>query len=271
MGITKKSDIIKEYIVILAVNGMIKKWMRTVIILAMAAFVCSFSVSAVEESSYSYSSEAASYPSELSYQSESSPEEISGYFSQPSEYSNEEKSSPDEYSYIYESSSEENSGENSSESSLLLEYTVSGGESSVSSHAEGSKEESQVSVADPFDSLRAKQYILPGDDPDYETKKNSSQPEKKKSQIKQNGLMNAPLPVSRADNNTNMYREEEDTAFVVGVIFWSVIGLAAAVLVILILSLKGGGDLSFTRKRYYKHSSYKPMRINGKKYKYRGR
>lgn len=240
---------------------MIKKWILTVIIFALAVFVCAFTVNAEDESSNSYSSETASNSSELSYEPESSSEGISGYLSLPSEYSTEEESISDEYSYIFESSIEE-----SSESSSVPEYIVS-----ANSQDESSKAESQVSVADPFDDLRALQYILPGDDPDYETKKNASQQDKKKSLIKQNGLMNAPLPVSRTDNDINMYKEEEDTSFVVGVIFWSVIGVAVAVLVILMLSIKGGGDLSFTKRRYYKRSSYKPMQRGSKKYKYRGR
>ena len=252
------------------------------ILAAAAIFSLTLPVYAEAESESDFSMSESSFDPEQSFEQFSSIE-VSEEASLTSEVSYEESYSQ-EYSYesqndtSYETSTDYLSQDESSQDSSN-EETSYGEESSNSeetsdqnSDLQSSEEESELSVADPFEKIRALQFILPADDPDYESKKKNQESSVilNKETGGEKGLINTPLPLSRSSSELDLYSEEQDSSFLMGVIIWSVIGVVVFILLILILNLKGGGDFSFGRKRYHKHS-YKPMKGGRKKYKYSGR
>ena len=259
----------------------IKRLLCSAAALLMIAFSFSVSANAEEVSEIeisvdtSYSEPEPSLPEQQSQTDIS--EEPSAVSEIPVEQPSESSHSESSYSYIAdeisaesslsdESSSDQSSSESSSETSNPYEEY-----SQPENSAENSAEVSELSVADPFEKIRSLQYIIPADDPDYESKLKALQ----NSAIRtahidgQAGLINTPIPTSAGSSELDLYPEERDSSFLMGVIIWSVIGIVVLILRILILNLKGG-DFSFGRKRYHKHTAYKPMK-GGKKYKYTGR
>lgn len=215
-----------------------------------------------EQQSLTEISEEPSAVSEISIEEPSHVSTVESSYSYISNESSTEQSSYDE------SSTDESSTESSSdESSSYEEY------SQQEFSAETSEEVSELSVADPFDKIRSLQYIIPGDDPDYESKLKTLQNSAIRTiQVSgQEALLTTPIPTSGNSSELDLYPEERDSSFLMGVIIWSVIGIVVLILLILILNLKGGGEFSFGRKRYHKQTTYRPMKGGRKKYKYTGR
>lgn len=214
------------------------------------------------ESSAGESAEAYEPSTEVSMQSSVE----SSYESSTEETHSSEESTTDESAQ--ESSGEESGSESSTESSL------ESGEASDSSNAAGQVSEvSRIKVTDPFGKLNDLDYILPADAPDFEVKRQkyeSSLLAAAEIRSANSLIQSPPLPISDDNDELSFVKEEEDASFMMGVVIWSVIGVVIAVLLILMLNLKGGGDFSMGRKRYYK-KTYRPTRNAHKKYRYTGR
>ncbi len=205
------------------------------------------------DNDYSYTEE--SYYQEYSYYLEDS---YSYYYEQDTEeksyYENEESIS-DEYDEEYQESYEES-------------YEESLEESSEQDSSESEEESSGLSVTDPFGKLSAMNYILPSDDPNYIAKQKKEDSNAAAGSIRHNsGLLDSPpMPSDTSASALSYTEDEDDSSFLMGIIFWSVIGIVLTILLIFIINLKGSGNSnSFGRKRYHKNT-YKPSRRSHSSY-----
>ena len=219
-----------------------------------------------ESSAYDYDN---SYDEESSYDEDSyessyyDDEESSDYY----EYSGDDESSYDESTYY--TADEEESSEQSSEEESSYE---SSGENSADEESEASKaeESSSLKLTDPFAKLRSINYILPSDDPNYVAKQKKEESNHAAGAVKHNsGLLDAPpIPLDDTVSSIEYSGEDDGSSVLIGIIFWSVIGIVLTIVLIFIINLKGSGNDNFARKRYDK-KKYRPVSRSVSKYNVR--
>lgn len=255
-----------------------------IITILMSISVISFSSYAVEESSYE------SLPSESSAEITSTESTFSSAIAESSVVQSSIQSSSFTESSVQtpESSNSVSVPQSSAESSVVSEPSVqssvpeetSADESSEpeSSIEESSEESEEISIVDPFSALNNLEVVLPVDRPDYIPPESSSESSVQSSvQSSENSVesqISAVAEVSKAENNVlnappvptdeqtpkQIYSQRADNlSFLIGIIIWSVIGVAVTALLIVILNLKGNKETSggFNRGRFSSHKHYK--------------
>ena len=144
-------------------------------------------------------------------------------------------------------------------------------ESEEYSEEEESVEESSepekiiVPVTDPFRSVGKMKYILPVDDPSFVSPESRAEEEKKaQSSAEAAAVINPdsklldspPMPSYEPSVALPYYQEDDSSSVLMGMIFWSIIGIVVTAILIMILNFKGdSSDYSFNRKRYYKQQN----------------
>lgn len=252
-----------------------KKYIVSFTVSLMLAVILSFSVYAVE------TSEENSVPvTESSVVQESSPPEPSV------QQSSEESSSEPSITESSQESSYESSYESSAESSIESSQTESSAEESsepfeeeTSIPEETSVEESseeppyEVSVTDPFEAINNIDIILPVNKPDYNkpniesSVESSEEPFQESSETvaantseisdTESTILNTPPVPQDEVSSVQLYNSttvsSDNTSFLLGIIFWSVIGLVVTTVLIIVLHSKGGGNQMSGRNRYRKN------------------
>ena len=197
-------------------------------------------------------------------------------------YSEESYYQEESYSYYYEQDTDESSyyeneesfsdDENEYQESFEESFEESYEESIGQSIQESAEESSGLSITDPFAKLTSMHYILPSDDPNYIAKQKKEDSNAAAGSIRHNsGLLDSPpMPLDNSVSALN-YKEDDDSTFLVGIIFWTVIAIVLTILLIFIINLKGSGNSnSFGRKRYHKNT-YKPSKKSHSSYRISGR
>lgn len=254
----------------------------TAVVVTVLMSVVSFSSYAVEESSYT------SVPSESSEVITSS--EDSTLFSSTVSESSVEQSST-QSSFIQESSTQSTqSSEVVSEPQSSAEPEPSITESSVPeetstqesstvevSDEESSEESTEVSFTDPLSALKYLEAVLPidrGYTPPENSTQNSTQssiPNSESSTVSEastvseiskteSKILNAPpVPTDEETPKQTLTQQSDNSSFLIGIIIWSVIGVAVTALLIVILNLKDGKGRSdsFNHGRYSSRKHYK--------------
>lgn len=253
-----------------------------VVTVLMSALVISFSAYAVEESSYT------SLPSELS--SEITSAESTDFSSVVAESSAVQSSL--ESSTVQESSLQNSENSNTvsapqsavessappepsfTQSSVPEETSTDESSNPESSVEESSEESTENSIVDPFSALNNLEAVLPVDRPGYTPPESSlesslqsseNSPESQNSVIAdvskdETNILNAPPVPTDEQVPKQIYSQRADnSSFLIGIIIWSVIGVAVTALLIVILNLKGGTGTSdslnhgrFSSRKHYK-------------------
>lgn len=132
-----------------------------------------------------------------------------------------------------------------------------------SAYEESSAEESKAqNIADPFGAIKAAEILIPSDKPGYKAPEQSSAAESSESDHSaaaavingDNQLLSSP-PIPSDDPSAPVpYNQQSDSnSVLMGIIFWSVIGVIVTTVLIVILNFKGNNsEFAFSRKRYHK-------------------
>lgn len=168
--------------------------------------------------------------------------------------------------------SDELSSESSAESlseSYVQSSEQSSNQSSELSSDESYEESSEVSIVSPFSALNNLDAVLPVDREDYRPIESqiesSEQMPESNSEISsesslyledtskaESNILNAPPVPSDEPVTSQLYASNTDNSFLIGIIFWSVIGVVVTAVLIIILHSKGNSEFNFSKKRYRK-------------------
>ncbi len=119
-----------------------------------------------------------------------------------------------------------------------------------------------INIIDPFKNIAGVKYILPSDNPKFtppessiDDESSAESSEEAAAIINTSSKLETTPPIVYDEHSAVVTYESEtdNSSFLIGMIFWSIIGVIVTAVLILILNFKGNKtEFAFSRKRYHK-------------------
>ena len=136
--------------------------------------------------------------------------------------------------------------------------------------SESTKKPTAIKITDPFAALRTAAKVIPSNKASASAESNAAILPQDKARtgasINNGGLIEPPVPAIDASLDSPYNSQSDNNSVLMGLIFWSMIGVIVTAILIIILNFKGdNSEFVFSRKRYHKGEN----RNNGIASKYR--